>query len=63
MIHDGQFRKAIGSESKDCVEVAALPEGGVQVRNSRDTTGPVLAFTDDEWRAFISGAAKGEFTL
>ena len=63
MIRDGKFRKAIGSESKDCVEVAALPEGGILVRDSKDQCGPVLAFTDDEWRAFINGTKGDEFTL
>lgn len=45
----------------DCVEVASLPEGGVGVRDSKDTTGPVLRFTASEWVAFIAGAQNGEF--
>lgn len=44
-----------------CVEVASLPGGHVGVRNSRDTTGPVLKFTPDEWHAFIAGVRNGEF--
>jgi hypothetical protein len=43
------------------VEVASLPDGGIGVRNSRDKTGPVLNFTQDEWHAFLGGVRNGEF--
>jgi Domain of unknown function (DUF397) len=45
----------------DCVEVANLPGGGVGVRDSKDTAGPVLRFTASEWEAFVAGARNGEF--
>lgn len=45
----------------NCVEVAALPEGGVAVRNSRDPHGPALVYTPAEVAAFIAGAKDGEF--
>jgi hypothetical protein len=35
------------------VIAAALPEGDFGVRDSKDTNGPVLRFTVDEWRAFV----------
>jgi hypothetical protein len=41
--------------------VASLPDGGIGVRNSRDAAGPVLAFTPDEWHAFLGGVRNGEF--
>jgi len=41
--------------------VASLPDGEIGVRNSRDSTVPVLRFTSDEWHAFIGGVKKGEF--
>ena len=44
-----------------CVEVAGLPGGQIGVRNSRDSSGPVLKFTPDEWHAFIGGVRNGEF--
>ncbi len=47
--------------SGNCVEVAALPTGGVAVRNSRDPEGPALIYTSDEIAAFIAGARDGEF--
>jgi hypothetical protein len=43
-----------------CVEVAPLGEG-IAVRDSKNPTGPVLAFTGAEWDAFLAGARDGEF--
>lgn len=40
-------------QGDNCVEVAALPEGGFAVRDSKDIKGPVLDFTASEWRAFV----------
>lgn len=51
-----------GSNSGACVEVATLPDR-VLVRDSKDPDGPVLTFTPGEWRAFVGGAADGEFDL
>ena len=41
--------------------MASLPEGGIGVRDSKDTEGPVLRFTPDEWKAFVGGVRNGEF--
>jgi Domain of unknown function (DUF397) len=45
----------------NCVEVSDQPEGTIGVRNSRDSRGPVLRFTSDEWQAFLGGVRNGEF--
>jgi hypothetical protein len=63
MIRDGRFRKASDSERTGCVEVAAMPGGGVLVRDTKDREGGVQAYTDHEWRVFIAGAKRGEFDL
>jgi hypothetical protein len=56
------WRKSTWSNpSGDCVEVAALPDGGVAVRNSRYPSGPALIYTRAEIRAFIAGAKSGDF--
>ncbi|MFI9201547.1 DUF397 domain-containing protein [Streptomyces sp. NPDC053048] len=47
--------------SGNCVELAALPDGGVAVRNSRHPQGPALVYTRDETIAFIAGVKDGEF--
>jgi hypothetical protein len=41
--------------------VASLPGGEIGVRNSRNSGGPVLTFTPDEWHAFLGGVRLGEF--
>ncbi|WP_322780916.1 DUF397 domain-containing protein, partial [Frankia sp. Cas4] len=43
-----------------CVEVAVADEG-VFVRDSKNPSGPILAFTGGEWEAFLAGARDGEF--
>ncbi len=49
------------SNNGNCVEVARNLPGVVAVRDSKVPDGPVLVFTPDEWRAFVSGARAGEF--
>ena len=57
-----QWRKSrFSNPSGDCVEVARLASGEVGVRNSRDRTGPLLAFTVAELDAFVRGVKAGEF--
>jgi predicted secreted Zn-dependent protease len=43
-----------------CVEVADAP-AAVLVRDSKDVTGPVLAFDRSDWAGFIAGVRDGEF--
>jgi hypothetical protein len=47
--------------SGNCVEMAALPDGGIAVRNSRHPDGPALIYTADEIAAFVQGAKDGDF--
>ena len=54
-------KSSLSFSNGNCVEVAALPGGGVGVRNSRDMDGRVLRFTRAEWQAFLGGARLGEF--
>jgi len=41
----------------------AFVDEAIAVRDSKDTSGPVLVFTRDEWDAFVAGAKDGEFDL
>ena len=45
----------------NCIEVASLYGGAVGIRDSKDTEGLVLRFTQPEWHAFLGGVRDGEF--
>ncbi len=45
----------------DCVEVARTSEGAVLVRDGKNREQGPLAFTPEEWRAFVAGVKNGEF--
>jgi len=61
MTISGWMKSSMSFANGNCVEVADLPGGKIGVRNSRDVAGPVLAFTPDEWQAFLTGVRRGEF--
>lgn len=45
-----------------CVEVARMLDGEVCVRDGKlGNASDVLAFSQEEWRAFLSGVASGQF--
>jgi len=56
------WRKSTASASTNCVEVSALGNS-ILVRNTKDRSGPTVAFTTEEWNAFIIGVRDGEFDV
>lgn len=57
-----RWRKSKASQGNgNCVEMAALSDGRVAVRDSKDPSGPVLTFTRSEIRAWLHGVRAGEF--
>jgi Domain of unknown function (DUF397) len=54
-------KSSLSMSNGNCVEVASLAGGGIAVRDSKDTEGPVLRFTPGEWQAFLGGVRNGEF--
>lgn len=60
-LHSRWIKSSLSFANSNCVEVAGLPGGHVGVRDSKDTEGPVLRFTPDEWQAFLGGVRNGEF--
>lgn len=56
------WRKSSASNFQgNCVELAALADGGVAIRNSRFPAGPHLTYTRAEIAAFLRGVHAGEF--
>jgi hypothetical protein len=59
---DARWIKSRHSNAEgNCVEFAALADGAVAIRNSRDPDGPALVCTPAEVTAFLAGAKDGEF--
>ena len=54
-------KSSYSSNNGDCVEVASNLPGVVAVRDSKNPDGPMLAFTADQWRAFVADVMAGEF--
>jgi Domain of unknown function (DUF397) len=54
-------KSTVSNPNGNCVEVAALPDGSVAVRNSRQPEGPALVYTRAEVSAFLTGVRNGEF--
>jgi Domain of unknown function (DUF397) len=44
-----------------CVEAARMSDGRLALRDSKDKSGPVLLFSETEWRAFLGGVRDGDF--
>jgi len=60
---DAQWRKSSYSNSQgNCVEVSALADGSVAVRNSRDPQGPALLYTRAEITALIAAVKDASST-
>ena len=56
------WQKSSRSNSQgNCVEIAALPDGGAAVRNSRHPEGPALVYTRAEIEALLLGVKDGDF--
>lgn len=58
-----RFRTSSFCNLNGCVEVAPLPDGGVALRDSKDTELAPHRFTAAEWDAFVLGVKAGEFDL
>jgi hypothetical protein len=49
-----------GDNNGACVEVAENLPGVVAVRDSKDPSGPVLAFTPNAWTIFVRAAGTAD---
>ena len=57
------FERSSYCANSCCLEVALVPQmGKVYVRNSRNP-GTQIAFSAEEWQAFLAGAKSNEFDL
>ncbi|MFF4988322.1 DUF397 domain-containing protein [Streptosporangium saharense] len=57
-----EFHKSsLSGGGNDCVEVATNLPGLVAIRDSKDPSGPALAFTPAQWRSFVGRVNTGAF--
>ncbi|MDT3395493.1 DUF397 domain-containing protein [Streptomyces sp. B1866] len=54
-------KSSLTSDNGTCFELAALPGGGVAVRDSKNPANGHLCFTQVEWQAFKGGVLLGDF--
>jgi hypothetical protein len=53
------WRKSTHSNNGgNCIEIARMTADAIAVRDSTDPVGPKLAFTPDQWRAFIAALKR-----
>jgi hypothetical protein len=56
------FKSSYSQGQNSCVETAAAPAGTIYLRDSKlGDSSPILAFSPDEWAAFLAGVKHGEF--
>jgi len=51
-------KSSYSTQQGNCVEVAPVRDG-TAVRDSKNSAGPVLRFSADSWRAFLSAVKSG----
>lgn len=59
------FKSSYSANGGQCVEVATnllATHGTVPVRDSKDTSGPVLGLSATSFSAFVAGVKAGEFS-
>ena len=59
--HEMWIKAEMSNQGGSCVEMRRSG-ANVQVRDSKDPHGPILSFTPTQFHAWLSGAARGEFT-
>ena len=51
------------STTHKCCCVAVRVGDSIDVRDTKNVTGPTLTFTKDEWSTFVTGVKAGEFDV
>ncbi len=62
-VGDLQWRKARRSANNGACVEAALSDGRILIRDSKDPGGPVLGYRSSTWRVFTSEARIGHYDM
>jgi hypothetical protein len=57
----GWFKSSYSAQNGDCVEARRRADGGLDVRDSKDSSNPVIAVTAHHWAAFATAVKEGAF--
>ena len=60
-LNSADWRTSSFCTNGSCVQVAAVDDGTIAVRDSKNPDGAVLLYTPAEWRDFLAGAKSGDF--
>jgi predicted secreted Zn-dependent protease len=60
--HQLTWQRSTACANGSCVEVASDPQN-IYVRDSKNPDQAALAFTREEWHAFVVGVQRGEFLI
>jgi hypothetical protein len=55
------WRTSRSCANGNCVQVGAVGDGSVAIRDSKSPGGAVLLYTAGEWQDFLAGAKNGDF--
>jgi hypothetical protein len=58
-----RWKKSTSSANLGCVEVRLTEGSVIEVRDSKNRSGPVLSFNRTEWIEFLNGVERGEFDV
>ena len=57
------FRRSTYCHTGSCVEVAPMTDGRIAVRDSKNPAIEPMAFSRDEWIAFVRGVQDNQFNF
>jgi hypothetical protein len=63
MITSAWTKSSYSTAGGSCVEVRRSEDGNIQVRDSKNPNGPLLAFSREQWATFIDSTKRSEFGM
>lgn len=63
MLSNEWQKSSFSSNNGSCVEARLVDDTTIEVRDSKNKSGPTLKFTRQEWVAFQMGTNEGEFDI
>ncbi|WP_129839630.1 DUF397 domain-containing protein [Streptomyces sp. RFCAC02] len=57
----GWFKSSYSGENGACVEARHRAGDGMDLRDSKDHTSPVITFTTHDWSSFTTALKAGQF--